>query len=250
MFRDPIGTIGGMRLAGLILIFSTTVLAAPKDLRLRYGSGWAGFRKGSSVTMKVTSFLPNRMLPAEVQKTTLVKVGKDELELERVTKHQLTGEKKQPWTTPADGEAAAGEKETVEKNDDEKINVLNREWDCTKETITVTGKSGKRVITQWTAKNPLLRVKRLEKHYDEKGKLTRTRSMVLHKAPGLEKVDGKELLCVTYRSLVKAGKIEQRQDSVHSRQIPGDLVSLEMKQFNEGKLAFTLQMRALRFEVK
>jgi hypothetical protein len=250
MFRGGIGTIGGMRLAGLILLLSTTVLAAPPDLRLRYGSGWTGFKQGSSVTMKVTSFMPNRMLPAEVQVTTLVDVAKDELKLERVTKNQLTGDKKQPWTTPTSGEAGAGEKESVEKNEDEKIRILNRDWDCTKKTITVTGKSGKRVITQWTAKNPLLRIKRIEKHYDAKGSVTSTRSMVLHKAPAAEMVDGRELLCVTYRSLVKTGKVEQRQDSVHSRQIPGDLVSLEMKQYDGGKLVFTLQMRALRFEVK
>ena len=74
--------------------------------------------------------------------------------------------------------------------------------------------------------------------------------MVLHKSPGLQKIGTKELICVTYRSLMKAGKIEQREDSVHSRQIPGDLVSLDMKRFQSGKLTLTYQLRALRFAVK
>jgi len=239
-----------MRLVGLILLLSTSVLAAPKDLRLRYGSGWTGFKKGSSVTMKVTSIMPNRMLPAVVQVTKLVGVTKEELKLERVTKNQLTGDKKQPWSTPTIGEAASHEKEAIEKNDDEKVRVMNRDWDCTKKTITVTSKTGKRVITQWTAKNPLLRVKRIERHYDAKGKLFSTTSMMLNKSPSLQKIGGQELICISYRSLTKTGKVEQRQDSVYSRQIPGGLVSLEMKRFDGGKLAYTLQMRALRFEVK
>ena len=168
-----------MRLLGLLLLISTSVLAAPKDLRLRHGSGWTGFKKGSSVTMKVTSFMPNRMLPAEIQQTTLVEVGKQRLKLERVSKNQLTGDKKQPWTTPTSGEADAHEKETIKKLEDETLRVMNRDWHCTKKEITVTGKTGKRVITQWTAKNPLLRIKRLERSYDAKGKLISTRSMML-----------------------------------------------------------------------
>lgn len=239
-----------MRLAGLILLLSTTALAAPKDLRLRYGAGWTGFKKGSSVTMKVTTLIPNRMIPPEVHTTTLKNVAKTELTLERVTKNQLTGDKKQSWKTPATGEAGAGEKEKTEKLEGEKIRAAGRLWDCSKRQITLTGKAGKRVITQWTAKNPLLRIKRLERHYDAKGTLISTRSMVLHKSPGLQKIGTKELICVTYRSLMKAGKVEQREDSVHSRQIPGDLVSLEMKRFQSGKLTLTYQLRALRFAVK
>jgi len=239
-----------MRLAGLLLLLSTTALAAPQDLRLRYGGGWTGFKKGSSVTMKVTSLMPNRMIPPEVHTTTLKAVGKTELSLERVTKNQLTGDKKQPWKTPAKGEAAAHEKEESKKLEDEKIRALKREWDCTKRQITLTSKTGKRVITQWTAKNPLLRVKRIERTYDASGNLLSTQSTVLHKSPAMQKVAGKALLCVTYRSLTKAGKIEKSQDTVYSRQMPGSLVSLEMKQFNAGKLVFTLHMRVLRFEVK
>jgi len=239
-----------MRTVGLILLLATAAWSAPKDLRLRYGSGWTGFKKGSSVTMKVTLIMPNRMLPSEVQKTTLVESGKKELKLERVTKNQLTGDKKTAWKTPTTGEAAPGESESIKKLKEEKIRVAGREWDCTKREITVKGKGAKRVITQWTAKNPLLRVKRLVKIYDALGKLVSTQSIMLLKTPALQKVAGKELVCVSYRSLTKTGKVEERQDTVHSRQVPGDLVSLDWKRFDQGKLQVTLQQRVLRFEVK
>jgi len=245
-----IGTIRRMRTVGLILLLTTAAWSAPKDLRLRYGSGWTGFKKGSSVTMKVTTLIPNRMIPSEVQKTTLIEVGKKELKLERATRNQLTGERKTTWKTPTTGEAGPGETQSIKKLEDEKIRVAGREWACSRREVTVKGKGAKRVITQWTAKNPLLRIKRLVKTYDAFGKLVSTQSIMLLKSPALQKVAGKELVCVSYRSLTKTGKVEERQDTVHSRQIPGDLVSLDWKRYDKGKLQITLQQRVLRFEIK
>jgi len=88
------------------------------------------------------------------------------------------------------------------------------------------------------------------KTYDAFGKLVSTQSIMLLKSPALQKVAGKELVCVSYRSLTKTGKVEERQDTVHSRQVPGDLVSLDWKRYDKGKLQVTLLQRVLRFEVK
>jgi hypothetical protein len=238
------------RPAVTILLLASLALAAPRDLRARYGGGWAGLKKGSTVTMKVTVAVPKKVPFVQVQTTTLKKVGKSEFELEQLTKNQLTPDRKQSWTTPATGEARAGEKETAKKLDGEKITAAGRKWDCTKREITVTGKAGKRVITDWTAKNPLLRIKRIEKTYDPAGKSVSTQSIVLSELPQMRLAGEKKVSCVGYRSIKRMGKREQRQDSWHSRSVPGDIVSLEMKQYQGGKLVSTVYMRVLRFVAK
>ena len=86
---------------GMLLLLSSLALAAPRDLRPRYGSGWAGFTRGSWVTMKVTSVLPKRVPSVQTQTTKLTEADKKKLSLERVTKNPLTEDRTQKWSAPA-----------------------------------------------------------------------------------------------------------------------------------------------------
>ena len=116
--------------------------------------------------------------------------------------------------------------------------------------MTFTSKAGKRIVTEWVAKAPLMQIKRIERAFDAAGKQQSIRSVILHKLPSRLSVSGRELECVTYRSLLKAGTTENREDSVQSRDIPGGFVRLDLKQYRGGKLAVTIEMKALRFGVK
>jgi len=235
---------------GTLLLLASLALAAPRDLRPRYGSGFAGFAKGTWVTMKITSVKPKRVPSVQTQTTRLIKADKTTLSLERVTKNPLTEDRTQAWTVPASGEAQAGEKAVVKNLPDEKVRAAGKQWDCTKRELTFTSKAGKRMVTEWVAKSPLLQIKRIERSFDAAGKQQSIRSVVLYKLPFRQRVSGRELECVTYRSLLKQGTIENREDSVQSRDIPGGFVSLDLKQYHGGKLAVTIEMKALRFGVK
>ena len=235
---------------GMLLLLSSLVIAAPRDLRPRQGAGWNGFRKGSWVTMKLTSAWPNRVPSVQTQTTQLKQAGKTSLKLERTTKSPLLEDRSESWTTPISGEAAIHEKASIKKLTDEKVRAVGREWDCTKREITLTSKTGKRVVMEWTAKNPLLLIKRIERIYDAGNKQLSVRSVNLRKMPEKRIVAERSIECIAYRSLFKSGKVENRENSWQSRDIPGGLVSLELKQFNGGKLIVTYEMKALRFGVK
>ena len=239
-----------MRALLLLSLLATTTIAAPRDLRPRYGSGWTGFAVGSSVRMKMTAAVPKRVPFVQITTTTLKKVEKNRLTLESVTENQLTDPQKRSSTVPPAGEAGVGETETSKKLPDEKIKAAGRDWECTKRQITITGAAGKRVITDWIAKDPLLRVKREEKRYDKTGKLTGTTSTVLSKPAQKADIGGRVVLAFAYRSVTKSGDDEQRSETWTSRQVPGDLVSGEIKFYKKGKLIQTLTLKALKFVTK
>lgn len=234
----------------ILLIFAATASAAPKDLRPRYGNGWSGFAAGSTSRLKMTATVPGRVPFVQITTSTLKKVEKTKLTIDQVTENQLTDAKKRTLTVPPAGDAAFGEKQKIRKLENVTIKAGGRDWICTRHEITVTGKTGKRVLTDWISVSPLLRVKRVEKKYDLKGKSAGMTSTVLSKVPKVMEVGGKKVLCVGYTSISKTGAIEQRSETWTSRQVPGDLVSGEMRIYQKGKLVQTLNFRTLRFVAK
>jgi hypothetical protein len=250
MRRILFGTIPTMRCLTILMIFATTVLAAPKDLRPRYGNGWTGFGKGTTARLKMTGTVPGRVPFVQVTTSTLKKVEKTKLTIEQVTENQLTDAQKRIMTVPPTGDAGFGEKQTVRKLENETIKAGGRDWTCTRQEITITGPKGKRVITDWISVTPLVRIKRLQKTFDAKGKSAGMTSTVLNKAPKVMDVGGKKVLCVGYAGISKRAGVEQRSETWTSRQVPGDLVSGEIRIYQKGKLAQTLNFRTLRFSAK
>ncbi|MEM8885330.1 MAG: hypothetical protein AAGD14_14775 [Planctomycetota bacterium] len=232
------------------LLLCSLVVAAPADLRPRYGNGWTGFKPGSALRMKVTREAPMRVPFVQIEETLLKKVTKLQLRLERTTKNQLTDDKTVGWWVPLAGEAMDGEKESRKRMENEKIQAAGRTWDCSVQQITVTGKTGRRVITEWTARNPRLRIKRLEKWYGPDGKPTTSRSIMLSKPPQARTVGEKKVVCIGYRGLSKTGANEERSETWHSRQVPGDLAGGKIEFFVKGKSVTTLHFKVLKFETK
>jgi len=239
-----------------LIIGSATTLAAPddlkglKDLRPRYGNGWTGCGVGTTVRMKMTATRPGRVPFVQITTTTLKKIEKTKLTMEQLIENQLTDPRKQAVTVPPAGDAAFDEKQTIRKLENETINAGGRSWTCTRREITITGPKGKRIITEWISVSPLIRVKRLEKNFDAKGKSTGMTSTMLTKAPKVIKVGSKKLLCVGYKSISKNGDVEQRSENWSSRQMPGDFVSGEYRIYRKGKLTQTFVLKVLRFQVK
>jgi len=235
----------------LLLACSTLLASDAKDLRPRYGDGFAGLGAGSYVRMKLTAVRPNRAPTVVITKSTLKKVGKDALTIERVSKNPLTEPTTDEIRVPPSGNAALGETETVKKLDDETVEAAGKKWECARRVHTVTSKDGsKRVITEWIAKKPLVRVKRIERKYGPDGKAAGTTSMMLRALPQDREVAGKTVTCVGYRTIEKAGDIEQRLDSWSSREVPGDLAGGEFELYVKGKKQRTLHLKVLEFEVK
>ncbi|MHC4450137.1 MAG: hypothetical protein ACYS0E_08365 [Planctomycetota bacterium] len=239
-----------MRRLIVLLACTAPVLAAPQDLRPRYGDGFAGFKVGSSVRMKLTRVVPNRTPIVTITTSTLKKVAKNALTIERVSQNPLTDPTKSSSTVPPAGNAAANEKEVVKKLSDETIEAAGKKWACTRTEHTVTGPAGKRVITEWIAKAPLMRIKRITKSYDMTGKAAGTASTLLSKAPAAREVGGKTVVCIGYRTIQKSGSLEQRMETWSSRQVPGDFAGGEVKFFLKGKLSQTLHLKVIRFEAK
>ncbi|MHC4939590.1 MAG: hypothetical protein ACYTHK_11520 [Planctomycetota bacterium] len=239
-----------MRRPIVLLAVSTLALAAPQDLRPRFGDGFAGFKVGSSVRMKLTRVVPNRAPIVTITTSTLKKVAKSALTIERLSENPLTSPTTTTSTVPPSGNAAANEKEVVKKLPDGTIEAAGKKWACTRSEHTVTGPNGKRVITEWTSKTPLMRIKRITKSYDMTGKATGTASTVLSKAPEPRDVGGKKVVCIGYRTIQKSGDIEQRMETWSSRQVPGDFAGGTVKFYLKGKLSQTLHLKVIRFEAK
>ncbi|MHC4847082.1 MAG: hypothetical protein ACYTEG_01355 [Planctomycetota bacterium] len=239
-----------MRRLIVLLAVTTLAIAGPPDLRPRFGDGFTGFKAGSSVRMKRTVVMPNRAPMVTIVNSTLKKVSKTVLTIERVAENPLM--KPTPTVTkmPASGYAQLHEKQTAKKLEDETIDAAGKKWPCTKTEFTVTGATGKQVITEWTAKNPLMRVKRLKKDYDAQGKAAGTQSILLSKVPQAREVGGKKVVCIGYRMIQKSGEVEHRVDTWSSRQVPGDFAGGEWKVYQKGKLVQTIHLKVIRFEAK
>ena len=235
----------------LLLACSTLLAADGGDLRPRYGDGFAGLGVGSFVRMKLTAVMPNRAPTVIITTSTLKKVEKDALTIERESRNPLTEPSTVTSKVPPSGNAGADEAEQVKKLDDETIEAAGKKWPCTKRVHTITRKDGsKRVITEWIAKKPLLRVKRMERRYGPDGKAASTSSMLLSKLPQEREVAGKKVTCIGYRTIEKAGETEQRMETWSSRGVPGDLAGGEFEVYMKGKKVRTLHLKVLAFEVK
>jgi hypothetical protein len=237
----------------ILLLACPALLAAAdddRDLRPRYGDGFAGFGVGSYVRMKLTRVIPERVPIVTVTTSTLKKVTKEALTIERVSENSLTDPTTTTSTLPPEGNAGPGEKESVKKLPDETIEAAGKKWDCTQREHTVTGPAGKRVITEWIAKKPLMRVKRITRSYDAEGKPAGVVSILLSEAPARREVGQRKVTCIGYRTIQKSGEVEQRMDTWSSREVPGDFAGGEVKIFLKGKLAQTLILKVIRFEAK
>jgi len=238
----------------ILLLVCTPLLAQDakdtQDLRPRYGDGFAGFKAGTYVRMKLTRVIPNRVPTVTITTSTLKEVGKETLTIERVSENPLTDPTKTTSEVPLSGNAGKGEKETVKKLDDETIEAAGKKWECTKSESTITGPTGKRVITEWVAKKPLLRVKRITKRFGPDGQSAGTVSLVLSKLPEERLVGERKVPCIGYRTIDKMGEVEQRMDTWHSREVPGDFADGEVEVYFKGKLQQTLHLKVLRFAVK
>lgn len=241
-----------MRRFVLLLACSALFAEEPRtqDFRPRYGDGFAGFGVGSSVRMKLTRVIPERVPIVTVTTSTLKKVEKDALTIERVSENSLTDPTVTTSVVPPEGNAGPREKETVKPLPDETIEAAGKKWDCTRREHTVAGPTGKRVITEWIAKKPLMRIKRITKSYDLDGKPAGTASILLSRPPEKRDVGGKKVTCIGYSTIQKSGDFEQRMDTWSSREVPGDFAGGEVKIYFKSKLSQTLIFKVIRFEAK
>lgn len=239
-----------MRIAAILLSLAT-VAAAGENLLPREGSGWWGFAVGARVKTKQT-FITARGAPSvTVTETKLVEVGKATITYSYETKTALgVDNQKGKTTVPAHGEAGAGEKSSESKPGKEDVVACGRTFPCTRRTFTITGPTEKRVVTNWEAADPKVRVKRTEVYYDKAGRQTQQFSMLLTSLDEKQKVGGREIRCLKYSTLRIAGPIEQKGTALLNRDVPGGTVRWDIEVFQDGVKATTVRVEVLEFESK
>ena len=220
------------------------------DWTPRAGSGWAGFAKGSFVKMK-RSHLPEGRAPmVTVWTTTLSKAGKDSFTLETKAANAVGMEQTTTNVVPRSGEAGEGETQETEALENEAIGVLGREVDCKRERTTVTGPSGKRVITKWIAEDPKAWAKRTELWYDAKGEVTYRSTWLLKEVGDSRTVGTKRVACLRYIVLIKQGDAEHKGQIWTSRDVPGGIVRAEYEVVQGGRSVAQIVDEALDLDVK
>jgi len=237
-----------MRVWALLFL---AAFAGAEDLRPRPGSGWAGFRAGSWVRIKRTAIVTGGVPRVAIWKTSLGKVGKQQLTLETVSKNALGIESKTSQQVPRTGEASAGEKQKVEKLKNEVVMAAGKRLDCTRERFTVTGPQGKRVITVWTATEPQVSPKRAEVHYDAAGKLVYRVTRLLISLNERRQVGSQTIRCVKYKTQLsyRNGNVATGV-ALTSREVPGGLVWMEDETFQGPRKILTTRVELLAFKAK
>lgn len=238
-----------MRCAVLLLL-AAAAAGAPRDLRPREGSGWEGFREGSSVKTKITFRRAGRVPVVQVTLTTLTKIEKDLLRLSHERRDGLRPPQKSETVVPRHGEAAPGEKAVKGKPKPDRVRAAGREFDCQRTLITIKGPTGKRVVTEWTASEPRMRVKRLVRQYDREGELELSESHVLTHVETPRRIDTKVVSCQVYAVLQRLGGQERRGKLYVSREVPGGLVLLELTAVEDGKELMAMRTEALSFRAR
>lgn len=238
-----------MRAIPILLCLGLVALAAD-DLTPRTAGGWNGLKRGSWAKVKVTHIPEGQNARVTIMKTTLTSVGKKTLTTETVATNVFGMENKTSATVPRAGEAAAGEKETTAKLEKQTISAAGRKLECARVRTTVTGPAGKRVIEEWTAAKPRVRVKRTEVHYDKAGKRARTRTILLTSLKEVREVGKHKVECLKYTVLQKTGKLVDRATVYTSRAVPGDTVYADGTVTNDGLPAAVYRIEVLAFETK
>jgi len=239
-----------MRAVAILLVLFGTA-AAQENLLPREGSGWLGFAVGSRVKTKQT-FITARGSPSvTLTETTLVEATKTTITYSYETKTALgVDNQSERRVLPAHGEADTGEKAVDGAPKKAEVQACGQTFPCTVRTTTITGPTGKRVVTNWEASDPKVRVKRTEVNYDKEGKQTQTFSMLLTSLDEKKKVSGKEIRCLKYRTLRIAGPIEQKGTALLSRDVPGGIVQWDLEFLQDGVKATTARIEVLAFTAK
>ena len=234
-----------------ILLALAAVAGAGENLLPREGSGWLGFAAGSRVKLKQT-FISARGSPSvTITETRLESVDKSTLTYAFETKTALgVDNQKGKVTIPAHGEAGTGEKGVEGKPAKSEVLAAGRTYSCTRRTFTITGPSGKRVVTNWESAEPQVRVKRTEVYYDANGKEIQSFSMLLKSLDEKRKVSGQEIRCLEYSTLRVAGAIEQKGTALLSRDVPGGTVQMDVEILQDGINKTTVRVEVLSFKAK
>jgi hypothetical protein len=238
-----------MRVIPVLLCLAVLTLAA-EDLTPRTAGGWNGFKRGSWAKLKRTYIPEGRNAQVTIWKTTLTKVGKDTLTTETVVTNVVGMKQESTATVPREGEAGKGEKESAAKLENETLTVEGKKLDCARVRTTVTGPTGKRVIEEWTAAEPRVRVKRAETYYDVAGKVTMTRTLLLVSLKEVREVGEHKVQCQKYKLVTKLGETVDRATAYTSRDVPGDMVRLDGKQTRDGLPVAEYRFEVLAFETK
>lgn len=239
-----------MRVCALLFL-AANLLAGAQDLRPREGSGWAGFRVGSWIRMKRSAVQPGKVPTVAIWKQSLTAVGKRTLTVEMVSKNALGMEQKHSQQLPRTGEAGPGEKQKVEKLGNETVVAAGKRLDCTRRRTTVTGPSGKRVITVWTAAEPQVLAKRSEVHYDATGKLVYRVTRLLSSLSVSRKVGSRTIRCVAYKTRLSHQNGDVVTGTAHtSREVPGGLVWMEEETTRKSSRILTSRIELLAFLAK
>jgi hypothetical protein len=239
-----------MRAAAILLVFAAAA-GAGENLLPREGSGWTGFAAGSRIKTKQT-FITARGSPSvTITETRLKSVGKSTLTLSIETKTALgVDNQTTEQTIPTRGEAGTDEKAVEGEPAKAEVQAGGKTYACTRRTFTITGPTGKRVVTNWEAAEPKVRVKRTEIHYDPTGKRIQTFSMLLKSLGETRKVSGKEVRCVEYSTLRIAGPVEQKGTATLSRDLPGGVVRWDVEVFQDGVRKTSVRVEVLAFKAK
>lgn len=231
-----------MRLLALLLL-----VAAAEDLLPREGSGWAGFKAGSFVRIKNTRVQTGRMLAPTITKMTLAKADTTKLTLSIQAENALgVSDEAQQVVVSAAGEAGPGEKEKVEGSGEEEIAVAGKAVACDRVQVTVTGPAGRRVITKWIARDPIVIAKRVTVTYDLEGKETARETILLQSLVPEERAVGeRKARCVKYATERKDSGYEFKGTAYLSRDVPGGLVWSEDEVMKDGAVLLTQRIEVL-----
>lgn len=238
-------------MARLALLLSALLAAAPEDLSLREGSGWAGFKAGTSIKTR-TSFVGADGKPSiSVATQRLKSAAAGLLTIEQTTKNVLGEEETSSFTLPDKGEAGAGEKESApEALGEEKVEAAGASLVCEKRRVTVTGPAGRRVVTTWTSKEPKALVKRIVETQTDKGARVSTESWLLTGLSVPREVNGVKIRCLSYKTLTMDATGSNEGETLACRDIPSGTVRMARTFFRDGKKVGSVLVELLDFDLK
>lgn len=232
----------------LVLLF---LAAAPEDLTPREGGGWAGFPPGTWIRLKQTGIQPGRMLPPTITSISLSKADAKTLTLAIKTENALgVSNEVQQAVVPATGEAGVGEKEKVEGLGEEAVKAAGKEFLCDRVQSTVTGPTGRRVITKWIGRDPKVFLKRVTVTYGIDGKEASHETLLLASLAEERTVGGRKIRCVKYEKRLTEADFEWQGIAYLSREMPGSLVWSEDEVRQKGAVVLTRRAEILEFGTK
>jgi len=232
----------------LVLLF---LLASVEDLTPREGSGWAGFQPGTWVRIKQTRLQPGRMLAPTITRISLSKADAKTLTLAIKTENALgVSAEEQRAVVPATGDAGPGEKEKVEGLGEEEVAAAGKTFLCDHVRSTVTGATGKRVITKWIARDPKVFAKRVTVTYGIDGKEASRETLLLAALAEERTVGVRKVRCVRYEKRLTEADFEWQGTAYLSREVPTGFVWSEDEVRQKGAVVLTQRAEILEFGTK